>query len=153
MKISDLSHLVAALLVVIALNGCSQRHPPASDAAWLPESGDIVRAEVTAGGLHATYTAHFDHERLQRITEVRNSGTTPETGNKGEYVFQEARLIQYKGAALGSGASIELTFDMHGALVSANPEVDAREIGAIRTRAALLRSLALTRRSTESHSG
>jgi len=105
-----------------------------------------VRAQVNAAGIPTNYAAYFDKDHVQRIGELRKEGS-----REGEYVFDGARLVQYKGAALGSDATIELTFDMRGALTASVGGADEKEISAIRTRAQLLRSLALARRSSMNH--
>jgi len=149
--------LVAGLGLIALLPACSERHsqppPPAAPATQAAEnqkaeSPDVVRATVTAAGIRAQYTAYFDDDQLDRIVESREP-----TGD-GEYVFYGARLTQYKGAALNSPAHIELTFDMQSGVTKRSSDPTAltdMEIGAIRNRAELLRSLALARRSTRSH--
>ncbi len=116
-----------------------------SESAQVP---DAVRVTVTVGGIRTSYAAHFNDDQLERITESR------EPAGDGEYVFHGARLMQYEGAALSSPAHIELTFDMQNGVAARGGDLSAlneAEIGAIRNRADLLRSLALTRRSTQSH--
>ncbi|HEY6644752.1 hypothetical protein [Povalibacter sp.] len=140
----------SAVLAACLLVGCSKPAPVAADDEWSLDPGNTLRADVKAGGVEATYTAHFDGPHVQRISEVRKSGA----GNaaKGEYEFHGARLTHYTGAALLGAQQIELTFDLQGALVSSSGASEA-EMAAVRDRASLLRSLALTRRSTQSHGG
>ncbi len=141
----------AVLLAGSLLTGCSKQEPVATEEEdWLLDSADTLRAEVKAGGIDTSYVAHFDGTQIKRISEVRKAGA----GNaaKGEYEFNGARLMRYQGAALLGAQDIELTFDMQGALVSSGGADDA-EVSAIRNRASLLRSLALTKRTTQSHGG
>lgn len=135
------------VVVLAAMSiGCSKQPSSAKETPWLPESGEVVRAEVNAGGIPTTYAAYFDRNHVHRIGEIRKEGA-----REGEYTFEGARLIRYKGAALGSNTSIDLTFDMQGALTAATGGPDEKEISAIRTRAQLLRSLALAKRSSMGH--
>ena len=122
----------------------------ATNDDWSLDSGDTLRAETKAGGVETSYSAHFDGTHLKRISEVR----TPSGGSKkqGDYEFNGARLTRYKGAGLLSDAEMELTFDLQGALIESQGANDA-EVSAIRERASLLRSLALTKRTTQSHGG
>lgn len=154
---------------------CSQRDPaPSPDAAsssaapesqtrdtretLLPSeqedlaSQEVLKASLPAGEMPATYQAWFDKGTLKRITEERQ----PERGAAlaGEYVFYGARLIEYSGASLQSGARIDLRFDTQGALLSATGSAgkpDDAEISAARNRAQLLRSHALARKASRSH--
>lgn len=154
-----------ALIAAITLSSCSERSSPApaaqanaaTEAATAPDLAadpqDTVKASAAPGGVPTAYVAYFDAGQLKRITETRKPEGA-DTAN-GEYVFYGARLTQYRGASLNSGASIELNFDMQGALTSANTSagdpLGDEEVGAIRNRAQLLRSAALARRSTQSH--
>lgn len=150
--------LISSLGLIALLSACSERPPqpppptapPATQIAENKnsESPDAVRATVTAAGVRTQYTAYFDNGQLDRIVENR------EPRGDGEYVFHGARLAQYKGAALSSPAHIELTFDMQSGVATRGGDLAAltdAQIGAIRNRAELLRSLALARRSTQSH--
>ena len=79
----------------------------------------------------------------------------------GEYVYTGARLIQYTGSTLPSDSqplsNVQLKFDLQGQLTSsvnldqADHPVPNEQIGALRTRAQLLRSHALAQRSTSQH--
>lgn len=150
--------LIASLSLIALLSACSERHPhpppPAALQTAQPvengnaESRDELRATATVAGVGAQYTAHFDDGQLDRIVENR------EPAGNGEYVFHGARLTKYQGIALNSPAHVELTFDMQSGVTSRGGDLAAltdAEIGAIRNRAELLRSLALARRSTQSH--
>ena len=140
----------ALLLAVGLLTACSKHEQSATQADWSLDPANTLRAEVEAGGMDTAYTAHFDGAQLRRIDEVRrlDAGRT----TKGTYEFNGARLIQYRGDALRDVASIELRFDMQGVLLEAQG-ANETEVAAIRDRASLLRSLALTRRTTRSHGG
>jgi len=144
--------LVASLGLIALLSACSERHPPppATQATENEnaESPDAIHATVTAAGIRTQYTAYFDDGQLARIVESR------EPAGDGEYVFYGARLTQYKGTALNSPAHVELAFDMQSGVTKRGGDLTAltdAEIGAIRNRSELLRSLALARRSTRSH--
>lgn len=108
----------------------------------------MLKASATAAGVRTKYAAYFEDGQLTRIAEAR------EPAGNGEYFFHGARLRQYKGAALDSPTNIELTFDLQSGVAARSGNAAAipdSEIGAIRNRAELLRSLALSRRSTLSH--
>ena len=139
----------AAALLAVALSACSDRKTAPSATQWLPPSGDVMRGNVAAGGIPTSYAAYFDQDHLGRIIETRKPADS--SNATGDYVFTEARLIQYKGTALHSDAAIELTFDLHGVLTAATPGIDSQEIAAVRTRAQLLRSLALARHASQTH--
>lgn len=114
-----------------------------------PGALDVLRIEGSVGGMPTSYSAYFDAAQLQRIAETRKPAGT------GDYVFDGARLIEYQGTALDSAAVIELHFDPQGALVPPAAghamRISDSELSSIRTRAQLLRSLALARRATETH--
>jgi len=150
--------LIWSLGLIALLSACSERSPqpppptapPATqaDEDKNSESPDAVRATATTAGVRTQYTAYFDNGQLDRIVESR------EPIGDGEYVFHGARLTQYKGTALNSPTHIELTFDMQSGVATRGGDLVAltdAEIGAIRNRAELLRSLALARRQTQSH--
>jgi hypothetical protein len=105
---------------------------------------------VNAGGVSASYAAHFDNEKLVRIEEERRAqGGAMLTG---EYTYQGARLLNYRGAKPTAPASLNLEFDMQGALRSGQgPDVTEDDVAAIRNRAQLLRSHALAQRSSRGH--
>jgi hypothetical protein len=165
------SHLRALVIVLAVLAaGCSERHSAASsDAAnnsssqqATPESAplqdaepqDILKAELAAGGVPATYEASFEEGQLKRITEERKP--VGAAARRADYVFYGARLLEYSGAALRSDATVALRFDMQGGLASSSGSTgkpDDVEISAIRNRAQLLRSHALARRSVRGHGG
>ena len=138
--------LWCAALALCISTGCSRQEPVATQDDWSLDSGDTLRAETKAGGVETAYSAHFDGTQIRRISETR-AGT-----KQGNYEFNGARLTHYKGAALVGDADIELTFDLQGALIESKGANDA-EVSAIRERASLLRSLALTKRTTQSHGG
>ena len=146
--------LALALSLAATLSACSRRDSTPAPAAETPSSventqdaepADVLKASATAAGVRTKYAAYFDNGQLTRITETR------EPAGNGEYVFYGARLTQYKGAALDSPANIELTFDLHSGVAGNAAALADGEISAIRNRAELLRSLALSRRSTLSH--
>lgn len=139
--------------------GCSEKHdaPPhapqaaAIEAASAPSDPNTTRAKLNALGIPTDYAARFDAEKLVSIEEQRQ----PPGGAAvaGEYFFEGARLIRYRGAKVSQPASLDLVFDMQGALQSgAGPDVTEDDIVAIRDRAQLLRSHAVARRSSRGHS-
>jgi hypothetical protein len=131
-----------------ALNaGCSRQEPASPQDSWSLESPDAIRAEVTAGGIATSYTAHFVAGELQRITEIRKSADGQRAG---EYIFKGARLIQYRGQTIEGDADAELVFNMQGALTSGTG-LSQEAVAAISNRAQLLRSLALARRASRGH--
>lgn len=167
---------ILALIAAITLSSCTEQPSPAAAPVARPtvnteaaaaadpatDPRDTVKANASPGGVPTAYVAYFDAGQLQRITETRKpQGIKPQGADaaKGEYVFYGARLTQYRGAALNDGSSggsgIELKFDMQGALTASNPgagdPISDEEVGAIRNRAQLLRSVALARRATQSH--
>jgi hypothetical protein len=126
--------------------GCSRQEPVATEDDWSLDSGDTLRVETKAGGVETSYSAHFDGTHIKRINEIRGGK------KQGDYEFNGARLTRYQGAGLLSDGELELTFDLQGALIESKGANDA-EVSAIRERASLLRSLALTKRTTQSHGG
>jgi hypothetical protein len=146
--------------ILLTMGACSkQPAPPAQPTSAAPlvtssaQTGESQRDEAIAGklvaaGVAATYHASFAADQLQRIVETRAEAGT------GEYEFQGARLMRYTGNALSNDGTIELGFDLQGAVKiskSGSGAVPADEVSAIRTRAQLLRSHALAQRATRSH--
>jgi hypothetical protein len=153
----------------LLLAACSERDPgilpaqtPATSARMQPSfetrSLQKISSKVAAGGIPTSYDAYFDQQQLKGIIEERSSATT----EQGEYIYTGARLMQYTGSALPASAHtagiIELKFDLQGRLQSARttsndsaPSIEQQQIDAIRTRALLLRSHALARRSINAH--
>lgn len=137
--------------------------PPPSASSTKPAPSISVASlqklssNVTAAGIATRYDAYFDQQQLKAIVESRQG---PSTGH-GEYLYMGARLVEYSGNVLpdlrGGKGRIELKFDLQGRLVSArdrqNPAqtVEQAQIDALRARADLLRSHALTQRSVSAH--
>jgi len=136
------------VLLALCVTACSKQQGSVSEDDWSLDSGERIQADVDAGGMAASYTAYFDGAHVKRISETRK----PEPGKsaKGDYEFTGARLVHYQGAALLGDQDLELKFTMQGAVTHSGGASDA-EIAAIRNRASLLRSLALTKHSTQSH--
>lgn len=158
MRISPSHVWVLALLL---LGACSKdshqaRREPAPAGAVTatltpldPESANVLRAQLDAGGIPADYAAHFVDGRIERIVEHRRLA---DTVLPGEYSFEGGRLLHYRGTQLERPNPIELEFDLQGRLVSGrDPQISEREIAAIRARGQLLRSHALARRATQTH--
>lgn len=138
--------LAALAAAALLMTGCAKKESASVDENWALDPGPSISAEVKAGGIDARYTAYFDGERIKRISEVRSAGA------KGDYEFEGARLIRYQGTALLSHDTVELTLDLQGKVRESKGANNA-EVSAIRNRASLLRSLALTKRTTQSHGG
>jgi hypothetical protein len=154
-------HLAVLLAAILFIVGACSKQPaqPAQQPSAAPlvtpnaQTSEAQREEPIAGklvaaGVAATYRASFVANQLSRIVETRAEERT------GEYEFHGARLMHYAGNALSSDGTIELGFDLQGAVTlskSGSGPVAADEIGAIRTRAQLLRSHALAQRATRSH--
>jgi hypothetical protein len=112
-------------------------------------SDTTLTAKLAAAGIPTKYTAHFEADKLVRIDETRQLDQ-----RRGSYQFYGARLVKYSGAAVGSPQTLELEFDLQGALKSEQANsgtAAATELSAIRERAQLLRSHALAQRSTRAH--
>src|SRR3954447_18912263 len=141
------SGLIALLVAATLLASCSKRSTPEVQEPWVTE-GQVVRGETNAGGIATDYAAYFDDAQLTKIIETRKTARA----SHGEYSFTGARLVGYRGDAIASDASIELSFDMKGVLTSSSGNPPTQEIAALRNRAQLLRSLVLARRSSTDHS-
>jgi hypothetical protein len=133
--------------------GERQPREPSFDATSLHK----LSSKATAAGIEGRYDAYFDGEQLKAIVESRS-----DPAGHGEYHYMGARLLEYTGSLLDSGSSqsneeIQLRFDLQGALISAVNRADAQkaveqsQIDALRARAQLLRSHALTQRSVSVH--
>ena len=153
-------HATIAVLFATLLAGCAKQEsppattqaPPAAAPAEEPATNDpnVTRARLTAGGVTASYAAHFENDKLVRIEEERHAQSG--AALDGEYTYQGARLMQYRGAKLAAPATLELTFDVQGALLSGQgPDVTTDDVAAIRNRAQLLRSHALAQRTSRGH--
>jgi hypothetical protein len=158
-KMTPLAMRTLYLMVAMTMTSCSNESTP-QPASTAPAAsptvaedanhGDVVRAKLTAGQIPTEYAAHFAAQQLTRIVETRHIGGTTLGG---EYAFQGARLLHYRGAKLDDAASLDLQFDMQGALQSGQgPNISDEDIRAIRNRAQLLRSHALAQRATRDHS-
>jgi hypothetical protein len=145
--VTPLSRALLFFLFAV-VTGCSKHSAPAPEEPWVNE-GEVVRAEASAGGFKTSYSAYFTETQLAKIVEARQG---PREGH-GEYTFTGARLVGYKGTALEREDNIEIAFDMKGAVTSSSKAATEQDITQIRTRAQLLRSLALAHRSTTQHSG
>lgn len=157
-----------ALALIAVLSGCSRDQPareaPAS-ARVTPEIASqdspaaqqdehlTLDAELETGDGSTRYQAHFSQTQLLRIDESRTRGAGTQAGS---YEFYGARLVKYDGAGLTSDAQVQLEMDPQGRVAKAlagGQSASAEEITAIRERAQLLRSHALTQRATRSHAG
>lgn len=148
------------LLCASLLAGCARQEPapppaPPSDAAAhattvSDDTQDAPRAKLNGNGMAADYSARFEAGQLVRIDEERQAQGG--AALPGEYTYQGARLLRYRGARLTAPATLDLQFDMQGALLSGGgPDLDEAEVAAIRNRAQLLRSHALAQRASREH--
>jgi hypothetical protein len=153
-------HATITVLLATLLVSCAKQEPPAAVQAPPPavtqssatpeDDPNVTRARLNAGGVTASYAAHFDSEKLVRIDEERRAQDAATFS--GEYTYQGARLLQYRGAKLAAPAALDLEFDMQGKLRSGQgPDVTDEDVAAIRNRAQLLRSHALAQRSSRGH--
>lgn len=148
---------VLSICAALLIGGCSDKSAapapqPATATQEAPMQRDpnTTRAKLNALGIPTDYAARFDTEKLVSIEEQRR----PTDGEvlDGEYFFEGARLIRYRGAKVSRPAALDLQFDMQGALQSgAGPDVTEEDIIAIRDRAQLLRSHAVAQRSARAH--
>lgn len=149
-----------ALLLTLALAGCS-KPPPAPSEPSVTEplvtapapTADTrqLKSSLTSNGIRSEYTANVQDGRIRSIDEDRavSNGAT-----HGTYTFYEARLVKYEGDALNSAGHLDIEFDMHGAITksqAANGAASKAEIAAVRNRAELLRSRALTQLDVQGH--
>ncbi len=155
--------IVFALMSTTSLvAGCSKQPapmesppPPPSATTAMPSvqahDADVTRAKLDTGAMSAQYAAHFENEKLVRIDEERVLQAGPALG--GEYTYQGARLLHYRGGKIAAPATLDLKFDLQGVLLSGRgADVTDEDIAAIRNRAQLLRSHALAQRATRIHS-
>jgi hypothetical protein len=149
------AHALTALLLTLPLAGCSK--PPSGKTGPLvtaPASheGSSVRAALTLGTSQSKYTAHVQNGRIASIDEARSTQDGRTT--QGTYSFYEARLVKYSGDGLVSLGHEEVEFDLQGAIKQSRSDAgtpSAAEIDAIRNRAELLRSHALTQQTVQAH--
>lgn len=147
----------ALVSMLILMAGCSKQPPAPSPATPLVEqraadtapASNEFRGSFAPGGIAATYRASFDDGKIKSLEETRTA-----TSQVGTYEFLGARLMKYRGAALGSTDFIELEFDQQGKVLTAragDEEVGADEITAIRDRAQSLRSHAIALYDVQGH--
>ena len=155
----SLTQKIFPLTLLFIVAACSKEAPPptASSAPLVEQSaadsktGNIekFRGKFAPGGIEADYEATFSAGQITAVEETRQPGA-----RTGAYEFRGARLMKYRGIALGSEANIELEFDTQGKVLVAragDEEVSAEEIIAIRDRAQSLRSHAVAQRSVRGH--
>lgn len=148
---SRITLLTAAALFTAA---CSKEPPATPPHTPLVEQSaaeqvEAFRGSFAPGGIEATYRATFSEGKIQRLEETRKA-----TSQTGTYEFLGARLMKYRGAALGSTDTIELVFDEQGRVVTAragDKDVSPEEINAIRDRAQSLRSHAVSQHAVKGH--
>ena len=153
--------VIVAVSVIGAfiVSACSKQPaaPPAPATSLVEQSAadaEGVRIEefhgrFAPGGIAASYRATFSDGRIKMLEETRER-----RAQTGVYEFRGARLMKYRGAALGSDANVELQFDLQGKVLVAragDKRVSAEEITAIRDRAQSLRSHAVAQHSVRGH--
>ena len=156
----SLSLSISVVWTALVVAGCSEKSEPATQAAPSMAATETpatqydpntTRAKLNALGIPTDYAARFEADKLVSIEEQRQPPGAAAVD--GEYFFEGARLIRYRGAKVSAPAPLDLMFDMQGAVQSgAGPDVTADDIVAIRDRAQLLRSHAMAQRSSRGHS-
>ncbi|MBB6094572.1 hypothetical protein HNQ60_003459 [Povalibacter uvarum] len=139
---------IALLIALATFAGCSKPAPQRTDD-WSLQTGEVVKAHAEIGGIATRYEARFDKEgALTSIIETR----TPDARElAGAYTFKGARLLEYKGPTIDGAKDAALTFNLQGALTAGGEGLSPEEIAAVTNRAQLLRSLALTRKTSQGH--
>jgi hypothetical protein len=144
-------------LILLALGACSKQpsSPPSTPLApaiapakSATASTPTLSGHLNAAGIAAKYDATFADGEQLRIVEQRADSRS------GKYEFRGARLLHYSGNGLSSADSIEVRFDLQGAVELAKSSagtVAPEEISAIRERAQLLRSHALAQKNSHDH--
>jgi hypothetical protein len=142
--------LTGLLIALATFAGCSKPAPQQTDD-WSLQAGEVVKAHGEIGGIVTRYEARFDEQgALTSITETRVADARELAG---AYTFKGARLLEYKGATIDDAKDIAITFNLQGALTAGGEDLSPEEIAAITNRAQLLRSLALTRKTSQGHDG
>jgi len=144
-------------LILLALGACSKQPsspqstplaPAIAPAKSATASAPTLSGHLNAAGITAKYDATFADGEQLRIVEQRADSRS------GEYEFRGARLLHYSGNGLSSAESIEVRFNLQGAVELAKSGAGAvapEEISAIRERAQLLRSHALAQKNSHDH--
>lgn len=144
-------------LILLALGACSKEPAPPQSTPLAPvvapaktatANAPTLSGQLNAAGIAAKYDATFADGEQLRIREQRADS------RNGEYEFRGARLLHYSGNGMSSADSIELRFNLQGAVESAQSAagtVSPEEISAIRERAQLLRSHALAQKTNHNH--
>jgi hypothetical protein len=148
--------VVASLFMVAA---CSKEPAPPSAATTplveqraadpQPDRIEEFQGKFAPGGIATSYRAMFSNGQIRSLQETRESNA-----QTGAYEFLGARLMKYRGAALGSAESIELEFDQQGKVLvnrAGAKALSPEEISAIRDRAQTLRSHALAHHDVSGH--
>jgi hypothetical protein len=154
---STVERAQSALLITLALVGCSKGPSSPTEplvTAPQPSARDTraLQSTLTANDIRSQYTAHVKDGRVVSIDEKRISPSGQSA--QGTYSFYEARLVKYSGDAINTLGNIEVEFDLRGAIKHSNLGNDGAstaQISAIRNRAELLRSHALTQQEVQAH--
>lgn len=155
-------HSLSGILILSMLCACEPKAPekpaqPPSPTAVSPSQAaadtahderPTLSSRIDAGGRSATYRAYFEGTQL---TDIEETGTADRAVS--EYRYHGARLLKYTHTASQAAPTL-LELDEQGRVqraVAGNRTLGAEEIAAIRTRAQLLRSHALTQQATRAH--
>ncbi|HEY0943192.1 MAG TPA: hypothetical protein VGE08_24120 [Steroidobacter sp.] len=150
-------HAAALISTLMLIAACSKEPavPPPTTPLVEQRAADTTPAtnefhgSFAPGGIAATYRAIFSDGKIQSLEETRTA-----TSQTGTYEFLGARLMKYRGTALGSNDIIELQLDEQGKVLTARAgdrEASIEEITAIRDRAQALRSHAVARYDVQGH--
>jgi hypothetical protein len=170
------SRTATALMMLCLSSACKQQHSQPSSETSTPESAAqphsasafpatvppddavpvvaqatsdrVITVRAVIANLPTDYAASFAAERLRSIAETRTVGARRA---QGRYEFYGARLTRYAGEQLHSTGTVQLEFDLQGALISQLPASSAQEVEAIKSRSQLLRSHALAQQATRAH--
>ena len=149
--------IVVAMFIVAACSKEPATPPTATTTSLVEQSAADPKAirieefhgKFAPGGIAASYRATFSDGQIKSLEETREANA-----HTGAYEFHGARLMKYRGAALGSTEQIELEFDQQGKVLvsrAGDKEVSAAEIVAIRDRAQSLRSHAVATHDVRGH--
>jgi hypothetical protein len=156
MRIQFSQRALLLLSLAAATMSCS-KEPVAQTPLVVPQAQNPSQPAMTtttatgtidAAGIAASYEAHFNDERLERIVETRSGA------GSAEYSFKGARLLHYSGPALHDARAVDLRMDVNGRVLSATAGADPmsqEQISEITSRAQLLRSHALAQAAVSGH--
>jgi hypothetical protein len=145
-----------ALLLTLAVTGCSKAPSAQSGPLVIAPTQTVadrtLRSSITSDNMETKYIAKLKNGRIAQIEETRSASDGRSA--KGAYTFFEARLIKYSGDGINATGHEEVEFDLHGAIKrsqAGSGSLSLDEVAAIRNRAELLRSHALTQKEVQAH--